>query len=259
MAPIAAIWASKSSFEIPPPPPQPAARAEATTTGASRTRSFMDPPLRVSDRASRRASAAQSTHGSGRLRGRVGPVAVEGQVAAAAGEQLVVRALLDDRGRARARRSGRRRRIVERRCAITKAVRPASSRPERLLDPPLGGDVDARGRLVEDRGSADRRAARARTRRAGAGRARAARRARRPRCRSRRGARRRTSSAPTALAAATTSSSVASGRAKAMFSRIVPENRKPSCGTMPSWRRRLSCVTSRRSCPSIVIRPSRGS
>jgi hypothetical protein len=33
------------------------------------------------------------------------------------------------------------------------------------------------------------------------------------------------------------SSSVASGRAKAMFSRIVPSNRKLSCMTTPSWLR----------------------
>ena len=41
-----------------------------------------------------------------------------------------------------------------------------------------------------------------------------------------------------------------------MLSRIVPANRKPSWGTIPSWRRSESCVTSRRSCPSIVIRPA---
>ena len=41
------------------------------------------------------------------------------------------------------------------------------------------------------------------------------------------------SSAPTARAAARTSSAVASGRPKAMFSPIVPLNRKASWGTMP--------------------------
>src|SRR5919202_806530 len=61
--------------------------------------------------------------------------------------------------------------------------------------------------------------------------------------------------APTAFAAATTSSGLASGRPKAMFSRTVPAKRKPSCGTIPSWRRSDSCVTSRRSIPSTVTRP----
>jgi hypothetical protein len=40
-----------------------------------------------------------------------------------------------------------------------------------------------------------------------------------------------------------------------MFSATVPAKRNPSCGTMPSWRRSESCVTSFRSTPSIVIRP----
>ena len=39
----------------------------------------------------------------------------------------------------------------------------------------------------------------------------------------------------------------------------VPAKRKPSCGTIPSCRRSDCCVTSRRSMPSIVIRPSVGS
>ena len=64
------------------------------------------------------------------------------------------------------------------------------------------------------------------------------------------------SSAPTARAAATISSRVASGRPKAMFSATVPAKRKPSCGTIPSWRRSDSCETSRRSTPSIVIAPA---
>ena len=65
--------------------------------------------------------------------------------------------------------------------------------------------------------------------------------------------------APTVAAAATTSSGVASGFPNAMFSWTVPAKRNPSCGTIPSWRRSDSWVTSRRSCPSILIRPSRGS
>ena len=50
------------------------------------------------------------------------------------------------------------------------------------------------------------------------------------------------SSAPTARAAPAISSRVASGRPKAMFSATVPAKRKPSCGTIPSWRRSDSCV-----------------
>ena len=41
------------------------------------------------------------------------------------------------------------------------------------------------------------------------------------------------SSAPTARAAASISSRVASGRPKAMLSPIVPLNRNASCGTIP--------------------------
>ena len=36
-------------------------------------------------------------------------------------------------------------------------------------------------------------------------------------------------------------------------------NRKPSCGTTPSWRRRLSCVTPRKSWPSTLTLPRCGS
>ena len=65
--------------------------------------------------------------------------------------------------------------------------------------------------------------------------------------------------APTASAAAATSSGLALGRPKAMFSATVLPKRKPSCGTIPSCRRSDRCVTSRRSCPSIEIDPSPGS
>ena len=41
------------------------------------------------------------------------------------------------------------------------------------------------------------------------------------------------------------------GRPKAMLSATVPAKRKPSCGTIPSWRRSDSWRTSRRSVPSI--------
>ncbi len=39
----------------------------------------------------------------------------------------------------------------------------------------------------------------------------------------------------------------------------VPENRNPSCGTMPSWLRSALELRSRRSCPSTSTRPSCGS
>ena len=58
------------------------------------------------------------------------------------------------------------------------------------------------------------------------------------------------------VAARTTSSSVASGAPKAMFSRTVAEKRNGSCETMPISRRSDWSVTSRTSTPSIVIRPS---
>ena len=67
------------------------------------------------------------------------------------------------------------------------------------------------------------------------------------------------SSAPTARAAATISSSVASGRPKAMLSRTVPPNRKPSWGTIPICERSDSAVTERRSWPSTSTRPQVGS
>ena len=54
----------------------------------------------------------------------------------------------------------------------------------------------------------------------------------------------------------TPASSEASGRAKAMLSRSVPANRNGSCGTTPIWRRSDASVTSRRSCPSIRMRPA---
>src|SRR5579862_933553 len=67
------------------------------------------------------------------------------------------------------------------------------------------------------------------------------------------------SCAPTVCAARTISSGFASGLAKAMFSATVPAKRKPSCGTIPSWRRSDAIVTSLRSTPAIVIRPLVGS
>ena len=49
------------------------------------------------------------------------------------------------------------------------------------------------------------------------------------------------------------------GRPKAMFSRTLPEKRKPSWGTIPSWRRSARCWTPRRSWPSTSTRPCCGS
>ena len=63
----------------------------------------------------------------------------------------------------------------------------------------------------------------------------------------------------TARAAASTSSGVASGRPKAMFSPIVPLNRNASCGTTPICERSDRTATSRRSWPSTSTRPSVGS
>ena len=65
------------------------------------------------------------------------------------------------------------------------------------------------------------------------------------------------SCAAAALAAAMTSARRASGRPKAMLSRMVPVNRVVSCSTMPICARSDSSVTSRRSWPSMVMRPSR--
>ncbi len=127
-------------------------------------------------------------------------------------------------------------RIVESRWAMMNAVRPCSSAPQRALDRPLGADVDRARRLVEDQ---DARVGEERPRE------------RDELALPEREARAAlaelrlvavlepstNSSAPTARAAATTSSRVASGRPNAMFSPTVPAKRNPSCGTMPSWRR----------------------
>jgi len=59
--------------------------------------------------------------------------------------------------------------------------------------------------------------------------------------------------------AASISASVASGRPMSRFSRIVRLNSMLSWNTTPIARRRLSSVTSRRSCPSIAMRPETGS
>ena len=66
-------------------------------------------------------------------------------------------------------------------------------------------------------------------------------------------------SAPTASAAATTASWVASGRPNAMFERTLPEKRKLSWGTIPSCERSERAVTSRTSVRSMRTRPEVGS
>jgi hypothetical protein len=66
------------------------------------------------------------------------------------------------------------------------------------------------------------------------------------------------SESPTVRTASSTSSSVASGRAKAMLSRMVPAKRNGSWGTTPSWRRSDSSVTAQ-VVPSMRTRPSVGS
>ena len=60
-------------------------------------------------------------------------------------------------------------------------------------------------------------------------------------------------------AAVSISSSVASGRAKAMFSRMLAENRKLSSNTTPTDRRSEVSVSSRTSVPSNFTVPLAGS
>ena len=138
---------------------------------------------------------------------------------------------------------------------MTNAVRPASRRSQPALDPPLGADVDRRRRLVEDED------ARVREQRAGEGDELAlAEREPEPALAELRvvAVRELVHELVRADGVAPPPRSprrVASGRPNAMFSAIVPAKRKPSCGTMPSWRRSDSWVTSRRSWPSIVIAP----
>ena len=67
------------------------------------------------------------------------------------------------------------------------------------------------------------------------------------------------SPSPTASTAAHSSSSVASGAAKARLSRMEPANRNGSWGTTPIWRRSERSVTSRRSWPSMRTVPWTGS
>src|SRR5216683_238629 len=70
---------------------------------------------------------------------------------------------------------------------------------------------------------------------------------------------RRTKSSQWAMRpAASISCPVAWGRANAMFSAIVPSNRKLSCNTTPSWRRYSASRTVARSRWSTTIRPARG-
>ena len=186
------------------------------------------------------------------------PVAVQPPVGALGVEQLVVRALLDDPAAVEHDDPAG---LADRRQAVGDDDRRAArEQPAQAgLDAALGVQVDVRRRLVEDEdprvgderaGERDELALAGRELRAALADLRVVavlerldeRPPRRRRAR-RRGPRRR--SRP--------------GRPKAMFSPIVPLNRKPSCGTMPSWRRSDACVTSRRSWPSTSTAPSVGS
>ncbi len=60
-------------------------------------------------------------------------------------------------------------------------------------------------------------------------------------------------------AASSISASVAAGRAKRRFSRIVPSKRKSSWNTRPSCSRYVASLTSLRSTPSTRTRPASGS
>ena len=189
-------------------------------------------------------SAAQSPY---RLRVRPGP-----------GDQLVVRARSTIRPWSSTTiRSARR--IVESRWAMMNAVRPVRSRRSPRSMRPLGADVDRRRRLVEDQdprvgeeraGERDELALAERELEAALADL---------ACRSRPGARRRTRPRRRPPRPPRSRRARRSGRPKAMLSAIEPAKRKPSCGTIPSCLRSDACVTSRRSVPSIVIRPSRGS
>ena len=199
---------------------------------------------------------SRSRRGSGHVGG---PVAVERRVEAALRASARRACPARRPGRARARRSGRRRGSWRggARSRRRSGPRAASAAPARSC---------ARCRCRRTRsprrgsGCAGRRAARARARRAGAGRARG-------------GVPRSCSCGLVAVLEPEDEVVRADrlGRAHDVLRRArragrrrccratVPAKRKPSCGTIPSWRRSEACVTSRRSWPSIVIRPSRGS
>ena len=192
-----------------------------------------------------------------RLRRRRGPVAVERRVEAprAISSAWVPCSTMRPCSRTTIRSASR---IVESRCAMTKAVRPASSRraPPRS---PLGADVDRATSPRRGSGCAGRRGARARRRRAGAGRAKAAAALAELACRSRSRARATNSCAPTARGAATTSST---DRVRPAEGDVLAR-RCPRTGSPPAARSRAGCaatpgVTSRRSTPSIVIGPRSG-
>ena len=198
----------------------------------------------------RSAAAGQATLG--------GPVAVEARVAPPALEQLVVRALLDDPA---VLEHDDQVGVADRREAMSDHERRAAGEqpPERALDLPLGADVDRRRRLVEDQ---DPRVGEERARerdelplpereaepRSPSSRVVALRQPRDelvgadgPRC----GLDLRRGSRP--------------GRPKAMLSATVPAKRKPSCGTIPSWRRSDCLRDVAQVVPVDLDPPSRGS
>ena len=149
-------------------------------------------------------------------------------------------------------------RIVDRRWAITIAVRPDEQAPQALLDAPLGVQVDVGGGLVEhqDARVGDQRA----------------------------GERDQLALSGGELRAALTDLGVVAavqfgdelvdahrggrradlllvgvGAAEGDVLTDVPENRKASCGTIPICERSEELEMSRRSCPSTSTRPSVGS
>ena len=212
------------------------------------------------DRASRRRHVPSPRSGaapSARRRDDLADVGVardERRVAAAEREQLVVRAALDDRGRGRGRRSGRRR------ARSTGGARSRSpSAPPRAARAPPARPARSACRAPTSprrgRGSAGCGGSSARSRCAASRRPRTGSRARRRPSRSPRGATRSGRGSAPARAASSTSSSVASGRAKRRFSRTVAWKRYVSCETTPTASVSESKVRSRTSIPSIATVP----
>ena len=147
--------------------------------------------------------------------------------------------------------------MVERRWAITKVVRPFMSqeRPSWMSASDSESRLDVASSRIRIRGSA--RIARAMA----------------TRCRC--PPDRRTPRSPTTVSypsakpsansptwamrqASRISASLAAGREKATFSRMVPSKRKVSCRTTPRWRRYESSLTVARSTPSTTTRPAVG-
>ena len=162
------------------------ARRGRARSSTSSPRSLRPRPLGAAQAPAQVVAAGGRAGGLGRRRSQPRHLALE---RLAGEEDLVGQALLDDLavelGAARAARRACRARasapsssttissasaIVDRRWAMTNVVRPAmTSRSAALISCSVEAST-ARGRVVEDRGSAGRRAARGRSRCAGAGR-----------------------------------------------------------------------------------------